>query len=264
MQANFAPVDPVPTFLSRPISLLECPISPSRDSVHGACVTGSLVWPSTRAALRHLESLAAAGELPPGRAYLDLSAGTGLLALALSAAAGSRGAVTATELPSALTLLRANADALPADCARIACAGHAWGTPLPPPPAGAPEHLAVACDLLHCAVRDGLCEELAATLAEAALRADKGALIVWEERSAAAEAGLLARAAALGGGALAAGAPFRLRSAGLWGAGVGHPDGSLWLPPSLWPEVEAEEEAEEEEKGGAGGRVVMAAWLKRV
>jgi hypothetical protein len=85
--------------------------------------------------------------------------------------------------------------------------------------------------------------------------------VVWEVRSAAAEAAALARAVVAGAGALEVGAPARLSVAGLRGRGVGHPDGDIFLPPSLFPEAE-----EVEEEGGEGegaGRVVLACILRR-
>jgi hypothetical protein len=255
------PVSPTPVFRGTPLPLLEAAAAPPRASLGGLCITGLHVWPSTLAALRHLETL----PLPLGARYLDISAGAGLLALALAAAGGPAASVFATELPSSLPLLAANA-AASAAAARITPCAHAWGAPLPPAATargGGGLHLAVACDVLHCAVRDGAVEALAATLAEAALAAEAGVLVVWEVRSAAAEAAALARAVAAGAGALEAGAPARLSVAGLRGRGVGHPDGDIFLPPSLFPEAE---EVEEEEEGGEGegaGRVVLACILRR-
>ncbi len=249
------PVSPAPTFRGVSLSVFEAVAAPPRSAVAGLCVTGHHVWPSTLAALRHLEAL----DLPSGGSYLDLSAGTGLLSLALAVAAGPTGDVTATELPSSLSLLAANAAAAPAGAAPIHVRAHAWGAPLPLPPAAPARglYLAVVCDVLHCALRDGTEDALAATLAEAALAAEAGALVVWEVRSGAAERALLARAAARAGGALVVGVPAQLSVAGLLGRGVGHPEGELWLPPSLFPE--AEEVGDE----APGAREVLACTLHR-
>ena len=192
-----SPVRPTPTFRGVPLPLTEATAAPPRASFSGHCVTGLHVWPSTLAALRHLEGLS----LPAGARFLDISAGAGLLSLALAVAAGPAGSVTATELPSALPLLAANAAAAPACAAPIAAVAHAWGAPLPPAAAAGGLHLAVACDVLHCAVRDGAEDALAATLAAAALAAEAGALVVWEVRNARAEAAALERAVRAGGGA---------------------------------------------------------------
>lgn len=245
------PVCPTPTFRGAPLPLLEAASAPPRTSVGGHCVTGLHVWPSTLAALRHLESL----NLPQGARYLDISAGAGLLALGLAAAAGAAGHVTATELPSSLPLLHANAaTATTPGAAPITACAHTWGAPLPPAAAAGGLHLAVACDVLHCAIRDGAVDALAATLAAAALAAEAGALVVWEVRSGDAEAEALGRAAHAGGGALEwAAPPAPLNVAGLLGRGVGHPDGEIFLPPSLLGE----------EAGEKGGRVVLAATLRR-
>jgi hypothetical protein len=244
------PVRPTPAFRGVPLPLTEATAAPPRASFSGHCVTGLHVWPSTLAALRHLEGLS----LPAGARFLDISAGAGLLSLALAVAAGPAGSVTATELPSALPLLAANAAAAPACAAPIAAVAHAWGAPLPlPGPTSL--HLAVACDVLHCAVRDGAEDALAATLAAAALAAEAGALVVWEVRNARAEAAALERAVRAGGGALELAAPpAPLCVAGLRGRGVGHPDGEIFLPPSLLGEDAA---------GGGDERVVLAATIIR-
>ncbi len=227
------------------LTVRQRPIATSSAGSH--CPTGCLIWPASLALLRLLEAL------PPraleGASCIDLSPGTGLTTLALAQLCGAGGRVLALELPQALPLLAANLAAGAGAAAAAACcaAPYHWGQPEGALPLGAlagapPLALALACDVLYCAVRDGLAAELAGALAALAAGARHGVLVVWQPRRAAEEGALLAAAAAARPG-LVCSAPARLAAgagAGLH-AGVGHPAGEIWLPPSLFPEAEEEE-----------------------
>ena len=223
------------------------------------CPTGCLLWPASRAVLALLEAL----PLPlllagsASASYIDLSPGVGLTSLALARLSGPGGRVLALDLPGALPLLAANLRAEPRCCA----AAHGWGQGLRlgAQLAGAPPvALALAVDVLYCAVRDGLAAELAQELAELALAARLGVLIAWQPRRGSEELALLRAAAGARPGLLQCSAPARVPAAGLH-AGIGHPSGAIFLPPSLFPEALAGEE----EGGGQEGEGVLCAVLQR-
>lgn len=253
-------------FLGCTLEVRQRPIAPAAQAApHGEaaaappCPTGCLLWPASRAVLALLEAL------PPPLlhapcTFIDLSPGVGLTSLALARLSGPGGRVLALELPSALPLLAANLQAEP----RCSAVAHAWGQGLRlgAQLAGAPPvALALACDVLYCAVRDGLAAQLAQELAELALAARLGVLIAWQPRRGSEELALL-RAAAASRPGLQCSAPARLPSAGaLLHAGMGHPSGAIFLPPSLFPEALADEEGGAGEAAGEGG--VLCAVLQR-
>jgi hypothetical protein len=217
------------------------------DNDGSSCPTGAFVWPCAVALLDLLSSLAPL-PLPGDGLLIDLSAGVGLVSCALALLC-SHSPVLSLDLPSALPLLQRNLVPLGL---RSACLAYAWGQPLPPPALAAqpPPTLASACDLLHCAVRDGLCAELAGTLAQLAAACQHGCLVAWQPRSAQRELDLLASAAAALPG-LVCDPPQRLPGRRQH-RGVGHPEGAIFLPPSLFPEALEEGEEEEEEAEGNG------------
>lgn len=157
-----------------------------RESHGGEDETGWRVWPASAVLLRWLSddgALAAALSLPSPRAFsslrlLDLSAGAGLVACAC-AAAGAR--VAASEVASALPLLRGNASAAGA---AVAIEQLYWGEEPPPAllAAGAAD-LVLACDIVFCALRDGRSRELSWTLRRLlAAHACTAIAFCWEER----------------------------------------------------------------------------------
>ena len=193
------------------------------------CPTGGFVWPSSCALLRLLEGLHQRGYFPPSASFIDLSAGCGLVSLALS----HIGNVYSTEIYETLPLLQKNCGTR---SSKIACLGYLWGSQLPEE---IPEKvtLAVASDLLYIAVRDGLEAELASTLSALALRAELGVLISFEPRKEEGESRVLAEVLKLGGGQLSL-TEIHLDGSGLGGKGVGDPGSDIFLPPSLVGEDE--------------------------
>ena len=226
----------------------------------GECPTGCLVWPASLSCLSLLASLdpTALHTLAGSASFLDLSAGVGLTSLALAHLCGPSGRVLSLDTPTALPLLSSNLRC----SGRVAVHAYAWGEALPLHALGAgspPLSLALACDLLYCAVRDGRAAELARTLAALARAARLGALVVWQPRRGEEELALLAEAARLCGAAPCA--PLRLRAQGQH-RGVGHPDGAIFLPPSLFPEALEGGEGEGESEGAGDQPSVLCALLR--
>lgn len=195
------------------------------------CPTGGFIWPSSVALLRLLEGLSQRGFFPLEPTFLDLSAGCGLLSLALS----HIGDVYSTEIHETLPLLQKNCSQR---SSKIQCTEYLWGQPLPQefPPSVT---LAVASDLLYIAVRDGLEEELACTLVALAQRSKLGVVLSYEPRKEEGERRILNRVVELGGGQLTL-TKIHLDGSGLGGKGVGDPGSDIFLPPSLLGEDELE------------------------
>jgi hypothetical protein len=231
---------------------------PKSTGEPGQCPTGAVVWPASLALLELLERCVAPF-LPSPCSLCDLSAGVGLATLALA----QHGRVLSLELPCALSLLEANVGSLPGVAVRAFRWGEDAALPLGALQGAPPLALTVASDILYCAVRDGLEDALAGTLAHLAAASALGVLLVWQPRRGEEEVGVLKRAVEGSAGALCFEEPLRVKGRGLF-HGVGHPEGAVFLPPSLFPEaLEEEEEVVEEEKGGGAGGV-LATILKRV
>lgn len=151
---------PSATFTFRGRTVTAAQQSRSSRLADSGDTTGRLVWECSLVLLKYLsldEHLALLTALPlPGLRVLELSAGAGLVALALSACGAS---VVAAETAEQLPLLARNLEGSTAEAAR-----YYWGAPLgalAAPPAFA---FALCSDVLYIALRDGLSRELSATL----------------------------------------------------------------------------------------------------
>ena len=192
--------------------------------VDPVCPTGGHVWPSALSLLRFLETVV----FPPYSIFVDLSAGCGLVSLALTLLGGK---TYSLEIHSALPLLQAN-------CPHSTCEEFYWGHSIPSCISSEEVYLTVACDLLYCAVRDGVERELAKTLVALSLHSRRGTLIVWEPRKEADEFRLLTLAEEMGEGLLKLSYTKKLDGGGLGGGGGGSPEGEIFYPPSLFPDAE--------------------------
>jgi predicted nicotinamide N-methyase len=206
------------TFRGRTVSLLQTPRDKTAD---GQDNTGWCVWEVSNIALRYLGADAhlshvlapppaehggaaagaahVTGATTPGDPWrglrvLDLSAGAGLVTLAVAAAGAW---VVATDVPAQVPQLSANVAAGGADlAARVSVVPLFWGESLAPavaamerlagprPDAGGgapPFDLVVASDILFIALRDSRTAELTATLA-GLTRVARGVLFAFEER----------------------------------------------------------------------------------
>ena len=149
--------------------------------------TGWTTWDSAHVVIKYLE---ATGLVGAGRSAMDISTGNGLVALAMAALGAS--SVIATEVEACVQLTRrnvaANLDAAPSSAgghfaSRVHVREYAWGDAAwPSGPTGAPGiDVAVVCDSLFIAIRDGVEDLLMETLRESVGRASV-VVFAYEER----------------------------------------------------------------------------------
>jgi hypothetical protein len=148
----------------------------------GSDTPGRIVWECSLSVLKFLgddDHLALLGALPlTGKRVLELSAGAGLVTLALAACGAEVvAAETAEQLPQLARNL-ARGEGAPAPVV------HYWGAPLGALQAPPAFDFALCCDVLYIALRDGLARELSATLRRlvAGSAARGGLLFAFEER----------------------------------------------------------------------------------
>ena len=214
--------------------------------------TGRIVWEASLVLLKwlqadaHLRLLGAPPPLTPSCRCLDLSAGAGLVPLALAAAGAT---VVASEAGNQLPLLQRNVARQP----RCAAVEYWWGAPLGGALAAEPGFdLALCVDVLYIALRDGLARELDASLRAlvAGGVARGGLLLVFEERLVDEEAAFVAALARPSGAGGRGGDALRVAelrapregahaltreeaAAGRGGEGEGGLDGLFWEPPPV-------------------------------
>ena len=237
-----APRDATFAFRGHTVRAAQQPRSSRTDA---GDTTGRIVWECSLSVLKYLsqdDHLSLLSALPlAGKRVLELSAGAGLVALALAACGAE---VVAAETAEQLPLLSRNLAAAAAAPPAPAAALYYWGTPLGALAAHPPFDCALCVDVLYIALRDGLGRELSATLRwlVAGGAARGGLLFAFEERLIDEEGAFMA--------ALAEPLP---PAAGLCAPGGAPPLRVTELPPPAGACALTQEEALSGCGGGGGG-----------